>query len=55
MFDLLKRGPLLELYNVVFYIVKESFKSNHAGCAETELKQIATKIWSIYGNDWEAL
>ena len=26
MFDLLKKRPLQELYNVIFYTVKESFK-----------------------------
>ena len=54
MFDLLEIGNLQELYNVIFYIVKGSFKLNQMGYAETESKQLATKIWSM-ANDWEAL
>ena len=40
MFDLLKKEPLQELYNVIFYIVKGSFKLNQAVYEETELKQL---------------
>ena len=40
MFDLLKKEPLQELYNDIFYIVKGSFKLNQAACEETELKQL---------------
>ena len=47
MFDLLKKGPLQEFHNVIFYIVIGSFKLNQAGYAETESKQLATKIWSM--------
>ena len=54
MFDLLKKGPLQELHNVIFYIAIGSFKLNQAGYAETESKQLATKIWSM-ANDWDAL
>ena len=35
MFDLLMKGPLQELCNVIFYIIKGSFKLNHVGYAET--------------------
>ena len=48
MFDLLKKGPLQELYNVIFNIVNRSFKLNQAGHAETEWNQ----LWSM-ANDWE--
>ena len=54
MFDLLKQGPLQELHNVIFYSAKGSFKPNQAGYAETESKQLATKIWSM-AYDWNAL
>ena len=52
MFDLLEKGPLQGLYNVIFY--KENFKHNQAGFTKTESKQLATKIWSM-ANDWEVL
>ena len=54
MFDLLEKETLQEFYNVVFYTAKGSFKLNQVGYAETESKQLATKIWSI-ANDWKAL
>ena len=54
MFDLLEKGPLQELYNVIFYTVKGSFKFNHARYTETKSEQLATKIWPMI-NDWEAL
>ena len=38
MFDLLEKGPLQELYNVIFYTVKGSFKLNQVGYAERESK-----------------
>ena len=43
MFDMLKKGPLQELYNVSFYIAKDSFKFNQAGYEKTESKKLATK------------
>ena len=36
------------------YSAKGSFKPNQAGYAETESKQLATKIWSM-AYDWNAL
>ena len=54
MFDLLKKWPLQEPYNDIFYTVKESFKLNQVGYAETESKLLATKIRSM-ASDWEAL
>ena len=54
MFDLLEKGPLQEFYNVVFYTANGSFKLKQVGYAETESKQLPTKIWSI-ANDWKAL
>ena len=50
MFDLLEKEPLQELDNVMFYTVKGSFKLNHARYAETEWKQLATKIWPMTNN-----
>ena len=44
MFDLLEKEPLQEPYNVIFYIVKGSFKLNQAGYEEKKSKQLATKI-----------
>ena len=54
MFDMLKKGPLQELYNVSFYIAKDSFKFNQAGYEKTESKKLATKTWFM-ANGWEAL
>ena len=54
MFDLLENGPLQELCNVIFHTIKGIFKLNHAGYAEKESKQLATKMTSML-NDWEAL
>ena len=54
MFNFLEKRPLQELYNVIFYTTKGSFRRNQAGYAETESKQLATEIWSMT-SDWEVL
>ena len=54
MFNLLEKGPLQELYNIVFYTVKGIFKLNQVGYAETKSKHLATKISSM-ANGWKAL
>ena len=52
--DLLEKGLLQELCNVIFYNVKGSFKLNQMGYAETESKQLASKIWPMV-HEWEVL
>ena len=52
-FDLLEKGPLQELCNVIFCTVKGSFKLNQ-GDMQKQSKQPAIKIWSMV-NEWEAL
>ena len=45
MLDLLKIGSLQELYNVIFHIVKSSFKTNQADMQnDRELLLISQKI-----------
>ena len=50
----LEKELLQEFCNVIFYNVKGSFKLNQMGYAETESKQLASKIWSMV-SEWEVL
>ena len=50
----LEKELLQEVCNVIFHNVKGSFKLNQMGYAETESKQLASKIWSMV-NEWVVL
>ena len=50
----LDRGPLKELYNVIYATIDDNFKVNEYGYAKTPSNQVATKVWSL-ASDWEAL
>jgi len=52
--DRLDRGPLKELYNVIYATIDDNFKVNEYGYAKTRSNQVATKVWSL-ASDWEAL
>ena len=49
-----KRGPIKDLYNIIYMTLYDVLKVNEHGYAITNSKNIGTKIWSM-ANDWEAL
>ena len=51
---MLNRGPLLEIYNAVYYSVKGHLKLNQYGYAETLSSDFGTKMWA-QACDWENL
>lgn len=53
--DMLDRGPMQELYNVIYASIYNSdYKLNESGYAVTISNNIATKIWSV-ASDWQSL
>ena len=50
----LEKGPMTDLYNVIYLTVKDNCQLNKHGYATTISKNLATKIWSL-AYDWEAL
>ena len=49
-----EKGPISDLYNVIFMTLHDVMKVNEYGYAMTKSKVLATKIWYL-ANDWEAL
>ena len=50
----LNKGPLPDLYNVIYLTIKDTCSLNENGYAVTTSKNLSSKIWSTaYG--WEAL
>ena len=52
--DRLDRGPLKELYNVIYATIDDNCKVNEYGYAKMHSNQVATKVWSL-ASDWEVL
>ena len=50
----LDRGPLPEIYNAIFYTLKDYGEKNEYGYNKTISRVRATKIWSL-ASDWEHL
>ena len=48
---MLDRGPLKEIYNVIYASINLAYKVNENGYAITRSGPVATKIWSV-GSDW---
>eukprot|EP00794_Sanderia_malayensis_P019707 gene19707-21653_t len=48
------RGPLADIYNMIYATIDKSYKINQYGYATTRSKSIATKVWSL-ASDWEVL
>ena len=53
--DMLDRGPMQELYNVIYASIYTSeYQLNESAYAVTSSNNMATKIWSL-ASDWESL
>ena len=53
--DMLDRGPMQELYNVIYASIYTSeYQLNESGYTVTSSNNMATKIWSL-ASDWESL
>ena len=52
--EMLDRGPLKEIYNVIYASINPAYKVNEYGYAITRSRPVATKIWSM-ASDWESL
>lgn len=50
----LDQGPPAELYNAIYYTIKDQAKTNAYGYCITSSRLAATKIWSL-ASDWESL
>ena len=50
----LNKGPLPDLYNVIYLTINDTCSLNEHGYAVTTSKNLASKIWST-AYDWEAL
>lgn len=50
----LDRGPLQEIYNLIYATIDLNYRSNEYGYATTRSRPIATKVWSL-ASDWELL
>ncbi|XP_057316865.1 uncharacterized protein LOC130657893 [Hydractinia symbiolongicarpus] len=48
------KGPMPELYNIIYATMYPNFKTNDEGYAITQSSNIANKIWSI-ASDWQSL
>ena len=48
---MLDRGPLKEIYNVIYASINPAYKVNEYGYAITRSRPVATKIWSV-ASDW---
>ena len=48
---MLDRGPLKEIYNVIYASINPAYKVNEYGYAITRSRPVATKIWSV-SSDW---
>ena len=48
---MLERGPLPEIYSVIYYLVKSHLKFNQYGCTEFLSTDFGTKIWTM-ACDW---
>ena len=49
-----EKGPMCDLYNVIFMTLHDSMTVNEHEYAITKSKNLACKIWTL-ANDWEAL
>ena len=49
-----EKGPMCDLYNVIFMTLHDFMTVNEHGYAITKSKNLACKIWAL-ANDWEAL
>ena len=52
--DEICRGPLKDLYNVIYLTIKDGCQINDFGYAGTDSRTLATKIWSL-AFDWQSL
>ena len=50
----LYRVPMKDLYNVIYWTVKDSCRLNEFSFAETSSKSLATKIWSL-AFEWQSV